>query len=54
MPDFVFSNYTGNLTVDLDDDNDGWNDTTELDCGNDPLDVNDVPNDRDNDTRNQG
>ena len=50
MPDFVFSNYTGNLTVDLDDDNDGWNDTTELDCGNDPLDVNDVPNDRDNDT----
>ncbi|MFL2975241.1 MAG: putative Ig domain-containing protein [Candidatus Thalassarchaeaceae archaeon] len=34
---------------DPDDDNDGWNDTAELDCGTDPLDSADTPSDIDND-----
>ena len=34
---------------DPDDDNDGWNDTAETDCGTDPLDSTDTPSDIDND-----
>ena len=34
---------------DLDDDNDGWNDTDEGDCGSDPLDASSKPSDTDGD-----
>ncbi|MBJ17287.1 MAG: hypothetical protein CMB66_03435, partial [Euryarchaeota archaeon] len=34
---------------DPDDDGDGWNDTVEIDCGTDPLDVLSVPDDYDGD-----
>ncbi len=34
---------------DLDDDNDGWNDTTELTCGSNPLNATNIPPDLDND-----
>jgi predicted flap endonuclease-1-like 5' DNA nuclease len=42
----------GDAVADLfdpDDDNDGWNDTTELDCGTDSLDSTSYPSDVDND-----
>ena len=35
--------------TDFDDDNDGWSDSDEVSCGNDPLNYNDVPSDMDND-----
>ncbi|MFL2957167.1 MAG: putative Ig domain-containing protein [Candidatus Thalassarchaeaceae archaeon] len=35
--------------TDFDDDNDGWFDSDEISCGNDPLDHTDVPSDMDND-----
>ena len=35
---------------DPDDDGDGWNDTAEIDCGNDPLDIFDSPEDYDGDS----
>ena len=35
------------LNADLDDDDDGWLDVDESDCGTDPLDGNDVPVDTD-------
>jgi len=38
---------TSTLTEDLDDDNDGWSDVDEADCGTSPLDGNDVPADSD-------
>jgi len=47
MPDTVMPNKNTNLIEDIDDDNDGWNDTIELDCEpTDPLDENDVPEDK--------
>ena len=56
MPDTLTCKYLTNssncvfsLIEDLDDDNDGWNDTNETDCGTNPLDVNDFPEDDDND-----
>ena len=56
MPDSLTCKYLTNssncvfsLIEDLDDDNDGWNDTNETDCGTNPLDVNDFPEDDDND-----
>ncbi len=36
------------MTEDLDDDNDGWSDLDEVDCGTDSTDSNDVPADADN------
>jgi len=50
LPDTLISNYTGNLTEDFDDDNDGWNDTVEIDCGNDPLSNSSIPVDTDGDS----
>ena len=50
MPNTLVTNYTGNLTEDFDDDNDGWNDTAEVDCGNDPLSNSSTPVDTDGDT----
>jgi alpha-tubulin suppressor-like RCC1 family protein len=50
MPNTLVANYTGNLTEDFDDDNDGWNDTAEVDCGNDPLSNSSTPVDTDGDT----
>ena len=50
MPDIINGTTTTNLTEDWDDDNDGWNDTIEINCGYDPLDYNDIPIDSDNDT----
>ena len=50
LPDTLSSNYTGNLTEDFDDDNDGWNDTVEIDCGNDPLSNSSIPADTDGDS----
>jgi len=50
MPNTLIANYTGNLTEDFDDDNDGWNDTAEVDCGNDPLSNSSTPVDTDGDT----
>ena len=38
MPDIINGTTTTNLTEDWDDDNDGWNDTIEINCGYDPLD----------------
>ena len=38
---------TVSMMADGDDDNDGWDDTDEIDCGTDPLDANDVPADAD-------
>jgi alpha-tubulin suppressor-like RCC1 family protein len=35
--------------TDNDDDNDGWLDADEISCENDPLNINDVPSDADND-----
>ena len=35
------------MVADDDDDNDGWSDGDEADCGTDPLDANDVPSDSD-------
>ncbi len=50
MPDTLVANYTGNLTEDFDDDNDGWNDTAELDCGYNPLSNMSTPTDLDGDS----
>ena len=43
------SDYIGIFQEDLDDDNDGWNDTDEGDCGSDPLDASSKPSDTDGD-----
>ena len=43
LPDSLPANYTGNITVDHDDDNDGYFDQDELDCGSDPLDTSSNP-----------
>jgi len=37
LPDALPSGYLGNLTLDLDDDNDGFADAMEMACGSDPL-----------------
>nr|AIF13439.1 RCC1 domain-containing protein [uncultured marine group II/III euryarchaeote KM3_62_D04] len=50
MPDTLVANYTGNLTEDFDDDDDGWNDTVEIDCGYNPLSNMSTPTDTDGDT----
>ena len=48
-PDTIlYSNYDGQLIADEDDDDDGWNDTSEIECSSDPLDPEDVPVDDDN------
>ena len=46
--DNVVFTSTVSMMADADDDNDGWLDTDEVDCGTDPLDANDVPVDSDN------
>lgn len=46
LDNIVFTG-TSTLTEDLDDDNDGWSDVDEADCGTDSLDGNDVPADSD-------
>ena len=40
---------TTTLTEDLDDDNDGWTDSDEADCGTDPIDATSVPTDTNGD-----
>lgn len=50
LPDSLNGNSTTNLTEDLDDDNDFWNDTDEIACGTNPLSNASVPVDSDNDT----
>ena len=42
---FPPSNSTPPLVEDLDDDNDGWSDIDEIDCGSDSEDENDMPDD---------
>ena len=37
LPDALPENYLGNMTLDLDDDNDGYNDSMEIACGSDPY-----------------
>ena len=43
LPDTLPENYTGNLTADDDDDNDGFFDQDEINCGSDPLDTSSDP-----------
>jgi len=43
LPDSLPANYTGNLTVDHDDDNDGYFDQDEIDCGSNPYDNSSSP-----------
>ena len=43
LPDSLPLNYTGNLTADDDDDNDGFFDQDEINCGSDPLDTSSDP-----------
>ena len=43
LPDSLPLNYTGNLTADDDDDNDGFFDQDEINCGSDPLDTDSNP-----------
>ena len=45
IPDYIPESYVGNanLTSDDDDDNDGANDTEEIECGSDPLDPESTP-----------
>ena len=46
--DNVVFTASASLVPDDDDDNDGWLDVDEVNCGTDPLDANDVPTDTDN------
>ncbi|WP_438995659.1 putative Ig domain-containing protein, partial [Poseidonia sp.] len=45
LPDQLPAGYIGNLTADLDDDNDGLSDSQEATCGSDPMDANSGEND---------
>ncbi|MDC3070203.1 putative Ig domain-containing protein, partial [bacterium] len=47
LPDFLPENYTGNITVDDDDDGDGWLDQDEINCGSDPNDPESNPTNTD-------
>ena len=47
LPDSLPVNYTGNLTADDDDDNDGFFDQDEINCGSDPLDTSSDPTNTD-------
>ena len=47
MPDTILPNKNTTLIEDTDDDNDGWNDSVELDCEpTNPFDTNDIPEDK--------
>ena len=39
----LYSPYFGTLVEDMDDDDDGWNDTVEIDCGTEPLNASSTP-----------
>ena len=49
LPDSLPANYTGNITVDHDDDNDGFFDQDEIDCGSNPYDNSSSPENTDGD-----
>ena len=50
LPNELPEDYVGNLEEDLDDDNDGYSDVSELNCDSDPLDASSTPtNDLDGD-----
>jgi hypothetical protein len=50
LPNDLPDDYVGNLAEDLDDDNDGYSDVSELNCDSDPLDASSTPtNDLDGD-----
>ena len=49
LPDSLPANYTGNLTADDDDDNDGFFDQDEINCGSDPLDITSDPSNTEGD-----